>query len=64
LPGMKLTHLPSPPSAVSPTVLNQYFAVDKGGPCWEHLLQTKRVGVYVPGEFPRPQLELLVVLEG
>jgi len=63
LPGMTLTHLPSPPSAVSAKVDTQYFGVSKAGPCWEHLVQSRRVGVYVPGELPDPELELLVVLE-
>jgi type VI secretion system protein ImpJ len=63
IPGMQITHLPSPPAAVSPRVDSQYFAVNKAGPCWEHLMQSKRVGVYVPGEIPSPDLELLVVLD-
>jgi type VI secretion system protein ImpJ len=63
IPGMQLTHLPQPPAAVSPKVESQYFAVNKAGPCWEHLMQNKRVGVYIPGEIPSPDLELLVVLD-
>jgi type VI secretion system protein ImpJ len=63
MPGMQLIHLPSPPAAVSPKVEHQYFAINKAGPCWEHLMQTKRAGVYVPGEIPNPELELLVVLD-
>jgi type VI secretion system protein ImpJ len=63
LPGMELTHLSVPPSAVSPRVESQYFAISRTGPCWDHIVQTRRVGVYVPGEIPRPQIELLVVLE-
>jgi type VI secretion system protein ImpJ len=63
MPGMQLSHLPSPPAAVSPKVEYQYFAINKAGPCWEHLMQTKTAGVYVPGEIPNPELELLVVLD-
>jgi type VI secretion system protein ImpJ len=63
LPGMALTHMANPPAAASPKVEYQYFAVNKAGPCWEHLVQTKRIGVYVPGEIPNPDLELLVVLD-
>lgn len=63
LPGMPLAHLPIPPSAISASVDTQYFAINKGGPCWEHMTQTKEVGVYVPGEIPDPEIELLVVLE-
>ena len=63
LPGMGLTHLPIPPSAVSARVDTQYFSINKAGPCWDHLMQTRHVGVYVPGELPDPNLELLVVLD-
>jgi type VI secretion system protein ImpJ len=63
LPGMTLTHMPVPPSAVSPRVEYQYFGVSKAGPCWDHINQTRRVGVYVPGDLPSPEIELLVVLE-
>jgi type VI secretion system protein ImpJ len=63
LPGMGLTHLPTPPSAISVQVDAQYFSISRSGPCWEHIVQTRQVGVYVPGEFPDPELELLVILE-
>jgi type VI secretion system protein ImpJ len=63
LPGMTLAQLPVPPSAISTRVDAQYFSVSKGGPCWGHIVQTRQVGVYVPGELPDPTLELLVVLE-
>lgn len=63
LPGMALTHLPAPPPAVSAKVDFQYFSISKGGPCWDHLVQTRRVGVYVPGDLPDAELQLLVVLE-
>lgn len=63
LPGMTLTHLPVPPPAVPARLEAQYFGIDKKGPCWEHIVQTRRVGVYVPGEFPDPHIELHVVME-
>jgi type VI secretion system protein ImpJ len=63
LSGLKLTHLPVPPPALSPKLEYQYFAVDKSGPCWEHLVRTRDVGVYVPGELPDPQIELSVILD-
>jgi type VI secretion system protein ImpJ len=63
LPGMTLTHLPVPPPAISARVETQYFGVTKAGPCWDHLVQSRKVGVYVPGEIPAPEIELLVVLD-
>ena len=63
LPGMALTHMSVPPSAVSARVESQYFAISRTGPCWDHIVQTRRVGIYIPGDIPSPQVELLVVLE-
>ena len=63
LPGLALTHLPVPPAAISARVETQYFGISRSGPCWDHMSQMRRVGVYVPGEFPSPEVEILVVLE-
>jgi type VI secretion system protein ImpJ len=63
LPGLTLTHLSVPPSAISPKVTSQYFAVNKNGPCWDHIMDTKEVGIYVPGDIPNAEVELLVVLD-
>jgi type VI secretion system protein ImpJ len=63
LPGLKLSHVPVPPPALSPRVDTQYFAIDKTGPCWDHMVQTKKVSVYLPGEFPNAEIELMVLLE-
>ena len=63
LPGLRLTHVPVPPAAIAAKVEFQYFFIDRSGPCWEHLMQTKSAGVYVPGELPSPQLELVVLLQ-
>jgi type VI secretion system protein ImpJ len=63
LPGMRLAHLPVPPPAVSPKVEYHYFSIDKAGPCWDHIVKTREVGVYVPGELPEPELELSVILD-
>ncbi|MCS7314014.1 MAG: type VI secretion system baseplate subunit TssK [Bryobacterales bacterium] len=63
LPGLVLTHLPVPPSAISARLEWQYFSLTKAGPCWEHMVKTRQVGIYVPGELPEPELELLVILE-
>jgi type VI secretion system protein ImpJ len=63
LPGFVLTHLPTPPPAVSIRADTQYFQVSKGGPCWEHIKKTRQVGLYIPGDIPNPELELLVVID-
>jgi type VI secretion system protein ImpJ len=63
LPGMTLTHLPVPPTALRAEVDMQYFAVETTGPCWEHILQTRKVGVYIPGEISKPEFDLTVIVE-
>jgi type VI secretion system protein ImpJ len=63
LPGMALTHLSVPPAAIAARVDAQYFSVSRGGPCWDHIVQTRQVGVYVPGDLPGATLELLAILE-
>jgi type VI secretion system protein ImpJ len=63
LPGMALTHLPVPPSAIPVKADYQYFSVSRSGPCWDHIVQTRQIGLYVPGDLPNPSLELLVILE-
>ena len=64
MPGLPLEHLPSPPPAVSPRSDTVYFALGKSGPCWDTIVQTQAVGVYLPDAVPDAEAELLVVLEG
>ena len=64
LPGLTLTHMTIPPRAISAEVETQYFLLTKQGPCWDHIVATRRIGAYVPGEFgDNPAIELLVVLD-
>ena len=63
LPGLPLNHLSVPPPQIATRVESQYFAVNRSGPCWEHILQTRQVGVYVPAEIPSPELSLIVLLD-
>jgi type VI secretion system protein ImpJ len=61
--GLSLTHLPAPPPAIPVRVETQYFGVSRDGPFWDHIVQTHRVGIYVPGEVTDAELELLVILD-
>jgi type VI secretion system protein ImpJ len=63
LPGLPLNHLSVPPPQIAARVESQYFAVNRSGPCWEHILQTRQIGVYVPAEIPSPELSLIVLLD-
>jgi type VI secretion system protein ImpJ len=40
----------------------QYFSVDTSGGCWEHILQTRTVGIYIPGEIADPEFTLTAIV--
>lgn len=61
--GLTLTHLPTPPPAVPAKVEAQYFSITKFGPCWDHILATRQIGLYVPGQFPAAEVSLVILLE-
>jgi type VI secretion system protein ImpJ len=61
--GLTLNHLPTPPAAISARVEDHYFGISREGPFWQSIVDTRRVGLYVPADLPEPELELLVVLE-
>ena len=61
--GLTLTHVQVPPSAIAAKIDSQYFTINRSGPCWEHIMQSRKVGVYVPGEVPSPVMELVVILD-
>lgn len=63
LPGLPLTHITVPPPQIASRVEAQYFGVNRSGPCWESILQTRQVGLYVPAEIPSPQVNLIVLLD-
>jgi type VI secretion system protein ImpJ len=63
LPGMGLTHLSAPPAEVAAKVDSQYFVINRSGPCWQHIIETRQAGVHVPGEIPSPEMNLIVLLD-
>ncbi|HET7441564.1 MAG TPA: type VI secretion system baseplate subunit TssK [Terriglobales bacterium] len=62
LPGVVLKHLPTPPSAIPVKLKYQYFSVNQSGAAWEAVRRARNFAAYVPGDFPNPQLELLILL--
>jgi len=62
-PGLELHHLPIPPTEIQTRTEMQYFSISRVGPCWQQIARIKQVGVYVPGELPAPEVELIVILE-
>jgi type VI secretion system protein ImpJ len=63
-PGLTLTHLPYPPASISPRSDMQYFDVERVGGCWDTIVATHEVGVYVPDSLPDIELELSIIIEG
>jgi type VI secretion system protein ImpJ len=63
-PGLTLDHLPYPPASISPQGDMVYFAVQRAGPCWDTIVQTHEVGVYVPEAIPVGAMELSVIIDG
>jgi type VI secretion system protein ImpJ len=62
LPGIQLKHLPSPPSALTVKLKHQYFSLNQSGAAWEAVTRARNLAAYVPGDFPNPKLELLILL--
>jgi type VI secretion system protein ImpJ len=62
LPGIQMTHLPKPPGAIPVKLAFQYFALNQAGPVWEAIGKSRNLGAYVPGDIPKPQLELIILL--
>jgi type VI secretion system protein ImpJ len=62
-PGLKLDHQPYPPAAISPRSDTQYFAIERTGPCWDTIVSTQEVGIYVPDSIPDVELELSIVVD-
>jgi type VI secretion system protein ImpJ len=40
-----------------------YFSISLSGACWQHILQTRKVGVYVPGDLGDATFELTIITE-
>jgi type VI secretion system protein ImpJ len=62
LPGVPLTHVMRPPSAIPVKLNYQYFSLNQSGVAWEAITRARNLAAYVPGDFPEPQLELIILL--
>lgn len=62
-PGLTLQHVPAPPSSIAPRPDTQYFTVIRSGPCWEAIVKSQDVGIYVPDGVRDAELELRVLLD-
>jgi len=62
VPGIALSHLQTPPSAIPVKVKYQYFSLNQSGPAWESVVRSRNFAAHVPGEIPNPQMELIILL--
>lgn len=62
LPGVTLTYVPAPPSAIPVKLNYQYFSLSQSGVPWEAVQRARNLAAYVPGDLPNPQLELIILL--
>jgi type VI secretion system protein ImpJ len=62
LPGVALTHVASPPAAISMKLNYRYFSLAQTGGAWEAIKRARNFAAYVPGDFPNPQMELIILL--
>lgn len=61
LPGIELTHTPSPPS-VPVRLDSQYFGLSQVGDLWKAIVFSRHIGVYASAEIKNARMELVVVL--
>ena len=62
LPGIALTHIPSPPSAIPIKTHYQYFSLNQSGAAWETVMRARNFAAHVPAEIANPQMELIILL--
>ena len=63
LPGLELAYMQVPPSAIQQQADMHYFSINATGACWQHILQTKQVGIYIPGDLGGAEFEVTVITE-
>lgn len=62
LPGVPLLHVTAPPASIPVKLNYQYFSLSQSGIAWEAITRARNLAAYVPGDFPNPQLELIILL--
>jgi type VI secretion system protein ImpJ len=62
LPGIALSYVPQPPTAVPVKLNYHYFLLQKSGSEWDAVARARNIAAYVPAELGEVQLELVVLL--
>jgi type VI secretion system protein ImpJ len=60
--GMNFTFDSSPPSTLPTQSAFRYFELDTQDDLWQGIKRARNLAVYVPGQLPKPSLELVVLL--
>ena len=61
-PGLGLQPESNPPSEIRPSASVQYFRMEQAPPCWQSIIDTRQVGIYVPDSIPEARLTLTALL--
>lgn len=62
LPGISLTHSPSPPGGIPVKMKYQYFSINQSGAAWDTVTRARNFAAHVPADIPNPNLELVILL--
>jgi type VI secretion system protein ImpJ len=62
VPGIAMTHVTSPPSAIPVKMKYQYFSLNQSGAAWDTVTRARNFAAHVPAEIPNPQMELIILL--
>lgn len=60
--GLQLEHLTRPPRELTPRVGWEYFLIKRSGSLWPAIRESKEIGMWVPDELIKAELELTVVM--
>jgi type VI secretion system protein ImpJ len=60
LPGVTLTHTPTPPASIPMKLNFKYFSLSQSGLAWEAIGRSRNLAAYVPADFPNPEIELVI----
>jgi type VI secretion system protein ImpJ len=63
MPGVRLSHVPRPPAALSPKVGHQYFRLENQGEFWDSICRSRSIALYLPADMKELRIELLAVKE-
>lgn len=63
LPGIRLIHLPTPPTAIRAITDHVYFLLDKNSEYWPEFSQQNMIGLHFSGDWPALGLDLWAIQE-